>query len=108
MQVMPPTGRELARRLGLPFSTARLSEPDYSLRLGTSYFRQILDMFAGNLELALAGYNAGPYRVQRLWRTAAPQDVDLFVEDLHPEEPRAYVKRILVAADSYQRLHPGS
>ena len=108
MQLMPPTARELSRRIGLPFTTAKLSDPDYSLRLGTTYFRQVLDMFDGNVELALAGYNSGPFRIQRLWRSAPVRDVDLFVEDLQLDEPRLYVKRILVASDSYRRLHPGS
>jgi soluble lytic murein transglycosylase-like protein len=108
MQLMPPTARELSRRLGMPFSTARLSDPEVSLRLGTSYFRQVLDMFSGNVELALAGYNSGPFRIQRLWRGAVERDVDLFVEDLALDEPRAYVKRILVSSDSYRRLSPGS
>jgi soluble lytic murein transglycosylase-like protein len=65
-------------------------------------------MFSGNVELALAGYNSGPFRIQRLWRSAAERDVDLFVEDLALDEPRAYVKRILVSSDSYRRLYPGS
>jgi soluble lytic murein transglycosylase len=108
MQLMPPTARELAKKLGLPYSTARLSEPDFSLRLGTSYLRQVLDMFDGNVELALAGYNSGPYRIQRLWRDAPVRDVDLFVEDLQLDEPRLYVKRILVSSDSYRRLNSGS
>ncbi len=108
MQLMPPTGKELARRLGLPFSTAKLVDPDFSLLLGTSYFRQVLDMFSGNVELALAGYNSGPFRIQRLWRSAADRDVDRFVEDLTLDEPRLYVKRILVSSDTYRRLYPGS
>ena len=109
MQVMPATGRELARKLGLPFSVDRLLEPGYSVRLGTTYFRQVLGMFDGNLELALAGYNSGPFRVKRLWRaTGQEAEVDLFVEGLEPAEPRVYVKRILIAADSYRQLYSWS
>jgi soluble lytic murein transglycosylase len=106
MQVMPATGRELARKLALPFSTERLHEPAYSVRLGTTYFRQVLVMFDGNLELALAGYNSGPFRVKRLWRASGDgAEVDAFVEGLEPAEPRLYVKRILIASDSYRQLY---
>ena len=109
MQVMPATGRELARKLSLPFSTEKLLEPAYSVRLGTTYFRQVLLMFDGNLELALAGYNSGPFRVKRLWRASGDgAEVDAFVEGLEPAEPRLYVKRILIASDSYRRLYPWS
>ncbi len=106
MQLMPTTGRELARRLGLPFSTGRLTEPDYSVRLGTTYFRQVLGMFDHNEELALAGYNAGPYRIKRLWRDAGQDpELDTFLEGLDLDETRTYVKRVLLFADGYRRLY---
>lgn len=107
MQVMPGTGREVAQRLGLPWSSRRLTEPDYNLHLGTAYFRQVLAMFDGDVELALAGYNGGPYRIRRLWREAGPSgEIDHFLEGLDIPESRIYVKRILLLSDSYQRLYP--
>jgi soluble lytic murein transglycosylase-like protein len=105
MQVMPATARELAGKLGLPYSEAHLYDPDYSVQLGTSYLRQMLDMFDGEVDLALAGYNAGPYRIRRLWREASAREVDTFIEGLQLEEPRTYVKRIVLLADSYERLY---
>ncbi|MCM2269593.1 MAG: lytic transglycosylase domain-containing protein [Thermoanaerobaculia bacterium] len=107
MQLMPSTGQEVARRLGLPFSTARLNDPETSVRLGTHYFRQMLDRFDGNVELALAGYNGGPGRISRLWRAAGPSpELDRFLEGLAVSESKHYVKRILVLADSYRSLYP--
>ena len=106
MQLMPATARELSRNLRIPYSTQRLFEPDTSLRLGTTYFRQMLGMFDGRVELALASYNGGPGRIGRLWRAhGSSGDVDLFLEDLDIEEPRNYVKRILVLAESYRSLY---
>jgi soluble lytic murein transglycosylase len=106
MQVMPGTGREVARRLGMPWSSRKLTEPEYNLRLGTAYFRQVLTMFDGDVELALAGYNGGPYRIQRLWREArGAHEIDSFLEGLDIPESRTYVKRILLLADSYQQLY---
>lgn len=107
MQVMPATGRELARKLGLRYSKSRLHDPSFSVELGTTYFRQVLTMFDGNEELALAGYNSGPYRIKRLWREAGPgTEIDRFLEGLKSETPKNYVKRILVFSDSYSRLYP--
>lgn len=105
MQLMPATAREISRRFGIPFSTAGLDEPDLNVRLGTAYFRQMLDTFDGNLELALAGYNAGPNRIRRLWKNAPAQETDAFVEGLALSEPKIYVKRILILSDSYRRLY---
>lgn len=107
MQVMPATGREIARRLGLSYSREKLIDPSFSVQLGTTYYRQVRSMF-GDDELALAGYNAGPYRIKRLWRAAgADAEFDRFLEDLAYEETRWYVKRVLLFADSYRRLYSG-
>ena len=109
MQVLPSTGRELAGKLRLPYSRTRLTDPDYSVRLGTEYFSQVLEMFDGNVELALAGYNGGPYRLKRWWREAGPDpEVDRFIEGLSLSETTAYVKRILIFEDSYRRLYDHS
>jgi len=106
MQVMPATGKELAQRLGVPYSKEKLKEPGTSVLLGTSYFQQVLKMFDGNVELALAGYNGGPYRIKRLWREAPPgTEIDTFVEGLGIQETKTYVKRILLFSDSYERLY---
>jgi soluble lytic murein transglycosylase len=107
MQVMPATGRELAGRLRLPFSTDRLVEPEYSIQLGTHYFAQVLAMFDGDVELALAGYNGGPFRLKRWWREAGEgAPLDRFIEGLALDETTGYVKRILVFRDSYEQLYP--
>ncbi len=108
MQLMPATARELAGRFGLPYSHEKLSDPDFNIRLGTSYFSQVLDMFEGNQELALAGYNGGPYRIKRWWREWGSSDIDRFLESLSLEESRTYVKRITVLSDSYRQLYPQS
>lgn len=106
MQLMPRTAEELAGKLGLPYSTERLYDPDYSVRLGTAYLSQVMRMFDGEVELALAGYNAGPYRIKRLWGEAKRRELDSFIEDLQIEEPKIYVRRILLLSDSYSRLYP--
>jgi soluble lytic murein transglycosylase-like protein len=106
MQLMPATARELAGRFGLPYSHEKLSDPEFNIRLGTSYFSQVLDMFDGNQELALAGYNGGPYRIKRWWREWGSSDIDRFLESLSLEESRTYVKRIVLLSDSYRQLYP--
>ncbi len=106
MQLMPGTARELAHKLGLPYAREQLADPSYNVQLGTTYFRKVLSMFDGNVELALAGYNGGPYRIKRLWRESGSDELDRFLEGLDLEESKTYVKRILVHSDSYRQLYP--
>ena len=106
MQLMPATARELAGRLGVEYSRHRLYDPDYGIRLGTDYLREVLEMFDGEVQLALAGYNAGPYRVARWWRHTPHRDeIDRFIDGLPFAESRAYVHRVLLLSDSYARLY---
>lgn len=57
MQLIPATAREM--QVNDPFNAAD------NIRGGSRYLRQMLDQFGGNLELALAAYNAGPGNVRR-------------------------------------------
>jgi soluble lytic murein transglycosylase-like protein len=106
MQLMPATAKELALHNGLTYSHDLLGDPSFNVRLGTTYFRQVYTMFGENLELALAGYNGGPYRIKRLWNESGGGDIDRFLENLGVEESKIYVKRILVLSDSYRQLYP--
>jgi soluble lytic murein transglycosylase len=106
MQLMPATAKEQAGKLGRVHRSSELFDPEYSILLGTSYFRYVLDRFDGNVELALAGYNGGPNRIRRLWREAGPKvELDYFLETLPIPESQDYVKRIMVLTDSYRQLY---
>lgn len=105
MQIMPYTGRPLARELGRRFTPAMLHEAETSLAFGTRYFRQMLDRFDGRAEAALAAYNAGPHRVVR-WLAPNPQvPADEFAEAIPFTETRNYVMIILGAREQYRRLY---
>lgn len=59
MQIIPSTGASIANKLGEPFDSNKLYDPETNIRYGTWYLRYCLDQFNGNLDMALASYNAG-------------------------------------------------
>jgi soluble lytic murein transglycosylase len=105
MQLVPSTGRRLARSVGIRnFSTARLTDPEINIRLGTLYFSQLVSRFGGTY-YALASYNAGENRVVR-WKGERPGlDEDEFIDDIPFPETQNYVKRVLGTAEDYRRLY---
>jgi soluble lytic murein transglycosylase len=105
MQVVPATGRRLARSLRIRrFSTASLTNADLNIRLGTLYFSDLVKQFGGTY-YALASYNAGETRVVR-WKAERPGlDEDEFIDDIPFPETQNYVKRILGTAEDYRALY---
>jgi soluble lytic murein transglycosylase-like protein/TolA-binding protein len=105
MQVVPQTGKQLARQLKIrKFSTARLTDPNINLQLGTLYFKNLLAQL-GNVTYVLASYNAGESKVVR-WmaeRRSLPQDE--WIDDIPYPETQSYVKKILSTAEDYRRLY---
>ena len=105
MQIIPATGRRYASSMGIkPFSTGRLTDPDTNVRIGTTYFSELLRQF-GDTAPALAAYNAGEHRVVK-WLAERPGlDRDEFIDDIPFPETQNYVKRILGTAEDYRILY---
>ena len=98
MQLMPATGREVARGIRLPYSGLHtLTNPASNIRLGTSYLGQMAERFGGNPVLATAAYNAGPHRVDRWLPESGTIDARVWIENIPFNETRKYVKRVLSA-----------
>ncbi len=83
MQLIPETARLM--RVNDPF------DPMQNIRGGSNYLRLMLDQFNGNLDLAIAAYNAGPTAVQR------HGGIPPF------EETQTYVQRVRRYLDLYRR-----
>jgi soluble lytic murein transglycosylase len=114
MQLIPPTARAVANRLGVPWDVSRLYEAEYNMRLGAYHLGELIDSFGGSYAMASAGYNAGPNR-PAVWaaecgdpRGGSTDPLD-FVECIPFSETRNYVMRTLETMEVYRaRLNGGS
>jgi soluble lytic murein transglycosylase len=105
-QILPSTGRELSRRVGMPqFSNSMLFDPEVSLQLGTYNLQQLLDEYDGRWEVALAAYNAGKGRANRWLTWGTFNEPAEFVETVPFTETRTYIQAVLRNADIYRRLY---
>jgi soluble lytic murein transglycosylase-like protein len=100
MQLMPATARRLER-----VSRQELFDPRTNVRLGVKYFSKLLDRFGGDAELALAGYNAGPERVDQWLKRYPVSSRALFVDLIPFRETRDYVSFIARNYYWYQALY---
>jgi soluble lytic murein transglycosylase-like protein len=81
--VSPKGAKGLMQVLPSTVGTADLADPSVNLEVGTRYLSRLLREFDGDLELAVAAYNAGPAAVAR-YRGVPPF-----------AETRLYVRKVL-------------
>ena len=106
MQLLPSVGRGLARELKVRgYSTNTLLEPSMNLRLGARYFKEMVNEYNGQVEYALAAYNAGTNRVAEWQQNGTYKDVDEFVESIPFTETREYVQAITRNEVVYRALY---
>lgn len=107
MQLLPQVGRGEARSAHIKhFSTSSLLVPTLNIQLGTHYFKEMVTQYSGQVEYALAAYNAGSNRVDDWLQNGHYRDVPEFVESIPFTETREYVQAIVRNAKVYQRLYP--
>jgi soluble lytic murein transglycosylase len=105
-QIMPHTGRWIARKLGdRGFQTRDLLDPETNIRFGTYYLSVQLEDHEGDIMRALAAYNGGPDNVERWWEYSGAEDQDVFVEDIGFAQTDDYVRRVYLYAQFYRETY---
>jgi soluble lytic murein transglycosylase len=106
MQVIPPTGQEIANKLGWPptYSSEDLYRPLVSVRFGTYYLSEQRERFDGDLFATLSAYNAGAGNTF-VWKALVPDDTDLFLEIIRFDQPQRYIQSIYEIYDIYRNLY---
>jgi soluble lytic murein transglycosylase len=106
MQIVPATGRRVARHVGLKnFKTSQLYDPEINIVLGTQYLADLLEQFEGNLHRALAAYNAGPKVTAKWWPEEKGGEQEVIVENITYRSTRNYVKRVLRNQHHYRLIY---
>ena len=113
MQLMPATATQVAKTLGMHGALPSLTaDTALNIRLGSAYLRGLLDDFASCTPLAVAGYNAGPARVNEwLGQNGDPRaegtDMLDWIEQIPFGETRNYVQRVIENEVIYRAKQDG-
>lgn len=113
MQVMPATGRTIAKREGVPFDVKSLhNNPMVNVQFGAAELRSLLDNYDNSYVLTFAAYNGGRGSVAK-WVAAYgdPRDPAIdpidWVERIPFSETRNYVQRVMENAQVYKTRFGG-
>ena len=107
MQVLPKTGRLMAKRLKVRYAKTKLFEPDFNIQVGMVYVANLL-RDTGAPEYALAAFNAGEDRIA-FWRSERKFDeIPELVESIPFTETRDYVQIVLRNAEVYRMIYGSS
>ncbi len=105
MQIWPPTGEDIAQKIGWPgYRVTDLQRPYINVAFGTWLLSDEFSRFNGDPYAVLAAYNAGSGNALN-WQTSAMGDPDLFVEIVTKAETRTYLVRIYEHYAMYRALY---
>ena len=94
MQILPATAQDIATKLDL--KNYNLKNPQTNIRFGTFYLSELIKNF-GDIDAALAAYNAGPTNV-RAWLKE-----DESLNKIPFKETREYIKKVRKNLNIYFR-----
>jgi soluble lytic murein transglycosylase len=107
MQIMPDVGQWIAEKLDeeASYQESSLFDPATNIRYGCWMLHFLDERYGGNLELMLAGYNAGIGNVQK-WQADPAYSSDGVNLDVIPfPETEKYIQKVKDAYEIYQRLY---
>jgi soluble lytic murein transglycosylase len=104
MQVLPKTGKLLARQLKIRYSKQLLYDANYNLQVGMLYIANLVKL-TGAPEYAAAAYNAGEDRIA-LWKAERNyEEIPELVESIPFTQTREYVQIVLRNAAVYRMIY---
>ena len=104
MQVLPKTGKLLAKQIKVRYAKNRLFEPDYNIELGMVYIANLVRL-TGAPEYAAAAYNAGEDRIAAWKAERNYEEIPEVVESIPFTETREYVQIVLRNTQVYRMIY---
>jgi soluble lytic murein transglycosylase len=104
MQVLPKTGKLLAKQLKVRYTKDKLFEPEYNIEIGMVYIANLVRL-TGAPEYAAAAYNAGEDRIAAWKAERNYEEIPEVVESIPFTETREYVQVVLRNTAVYRMIY---
>ncbi len=107
MQLMEPTAEEIANKEGYIEYIVKesLYKPEVNIKIGIKYFSNLVNIYDGNINLALAAYNAGIGNVESWMKQGIIKKDGSDLENIPYKETNNYVRKILRDYEIYKYLY---
>jgi soluble lytic murein transglycosylase len=103
MQIEPATAKFLAHKSGgTAFTVADLGTPQVNIAYGSYYLRYLLNLYDGNVVMALAAYNAGETNVDHWVARVKAAHRQFRVADIPIAPTQSYVLEVLKKQRAYR------
>ena len=108
MQIMEATALDVANRNGIEINKEKITEelynPSKNIHIGIAYLASLINRY-GNIELALAAYNAGIGTVDNWINKSIIQKDGTDIEKIPYKETNYYVRKVLRDYETYNKLY---
>ena len=104
MQLMYSTAEETAKKIDVELTESNIYEPDININIGTKYISILIQKY-GNINLALAAYNAGSGNVDNWINEGTLEKDGSNIENIPYVETNNYVRKILRDYDIYKKIY---
>ena len=105
-QVMPGTGKYIAKSLNIPWTGEKLlANAETNIMFGTYYVSRLKIEFNNNYVQMLMGYNAGPNMSRKWSKEFGTEDLDMLVANIPYSETQGYVIKVLKSYWIYKLLY---
>lgn len=104
MQLMYSTAEEVAQKIDVELTEKNIYEPDININIGTKYISILIQKY-GNINLALAAYNAGSGNVDNWINEGTLNQDGTNIENIPYLETNNYVRKILRDYKIYKEIY---
>lgn len=106
MQIAPVTGQWAAEKLKIPsYSEDMLFEPELNIHIGIWYLNVLKQEFGNNIEVIIAGYNAGNGNVKKWLSNPNYSQDGRTLDEIPFSETKIYQKRVLRDYEIYSKIY---
>ncbi len=104
MQVIPSTRDWIAEMIGEHVRSDAMFDPETAIRFGTFYLGSLIELFEGDIELAVAAYNGGPGSVATWLDDPLVNSREDFYRWIGFGETREFLMKVMLNFRIYQYL----